>query len=42
MWDSLIIYGLWALHGLLTLLWAHWPFLKATLTNEQEWILYLQ
>ncbi len=44
MWDSLIIYyGLWTLHGLVTLLWTHLPIFETTLrTNEQEWILYLQ
>jgi hypothetical protein len=41
--DFLMIYGLWTLHGLVTLLRIHWPVLEATLqTSEQEWILYLQ
>jgi hypothetical protein len=43
MWDLVVIYGLWALHGFVTFLWAHLPTFGATLrTNEQEWILYLQ
>ncbi len=43
MWDLVVIYGVWALHGFITFLWAHLPILGATLrTNEQEWIPYLQ
>ena len=39
----LVIYALWAIHGLVTFMWANWPAFAAKLrTNEQEWIPYLQ
>jgi len=43
MWESIVIYILWALQGLVIFLWARWSERNTPPPlDEGNWILYLQ